>query len=160
MAQLYDDNGITNFTDDLAVTTWVDDLGNLLGGAADLVTTTTALVSSLNPSIFGQSVTFTATVTPTSGGPPTGNVTFYDLVTSIGTIALDGANPGHAALNTSSLSVGPHNITATYEGDATFNGSSSSVLTQNVNGAPNTLDLIVFTTMMSLLFAIVLTGVI
>ena len=43
------------------------------------IATTTTLTSSMNPSIFGQSVTFTATVTPSSGnGTPTGSVSFYD----------------------------------------------------------------------------------
>ena len=42
------------------------------------IATTTTLASSTNPSVFGQSVTFTATVTPSSGGgSPTGSVTFY-----------------------------------------------------------------------------------
>jgi hypothetical protein len=39
-------------------------------------TTTTAVTSSNNPSTFGQSVTFTATVT-TASGTPTGTVTFF-----------------------------------------------------------------------------------
>src|SRR6185369_15784029 len=42
--------------------------------------TTTALGSSANPSTFGQSVTFTATVT---GQSPTGTVTFKDGATAI-----------------------------------------------------------------------------
>lgn len=51
-----------------------------------MTATTTTLVSSLNPSQDGQSVTFTATVSPTSGtGKPTGTVTFYDGTTIIGT---------------------------------------------------------------------------
>src|SRR5262249_21386232 len=41
-------------------------------------TTTTTVVSSLNPSVYGQSVTFTATITNTSStGVPTGSVTFF-----------------------------------------------------------------------------------
>src|SRR5262249_37051265 len=38
--------------------------------------TTTTLSSSANPSVFGQSVTFTAVVS-SAGGTPTGTVTFY-----------------------------------------------------------------------------------
>lgn len=50
------------------------------------IPTTTTLTSSLNPSLVGQSVTFTATVTPNSGSvAPTGTVTFYDGATVIGT---------------------------------------------------------------------------
>ena len=48
---------------------------------------TVALTSSQNPSVFGQSVTFTATVSAT-GGTPTGTVTFLDGGTSIGTATL------------------------------------------------------------------------
>src|SRR5262249_51922741 len=50
---------------------------------------TTALISSLNPSIFGQAVLFTATVS-SAGGTPTGNVTFKDGATTLGTGTLNG----------------------------------------------------------------------
>ena len=48
--------------------------------------TTTTVTSSLNASIYGQSVTFTATVVNTSGsgGVPTGSVAFYDGSTGLG----------------------------------------------------------------------------
>jgi len=46
--------------------------------------TATTVTSSLNPSTFGQSVTFTATVS-SAGGTPTGTVTFYDGATTLGT---------------------------------------------------------------------------
>ena len=48
--------------------------------------TTTTLTSSVNPALVGQTITYTATVAPTSGsGVPTGTVTFYDGTTVIGT---------------------------------------------------------------------------
>ena len=49
--------------------------------------TSTALVSSVNPSKFGQAVTFTATVSVVApgAGTPTGTVTFKDGVTTLGT---------------------------------------------------------------------------
>lgn len=48
--------------------------------------TTTTLTADVNPAVSGQTVTFTATVTPQSGtGKPTGTVTFYDGSTVIGT---------------------------------------------------------------------------
>ena len=93
--------------------------------------TTTSLVSSLNPSALGQSVTFMATVTPTGSGTPTGVVVFWDGGTELGNFALNG---GHASLSTSALSVGTHSITAVYGGDSTFSGSTSSVLSQTVTG--------------------------
>jgi Bacterial Ig-like domain (group 3) len=92
-------------------------------------TTTTALTSSLNPSNFGQSVTFTASVTPQFGGTVKGSVTFYDGATALKTVALSG---GVAKFTTSTLTSGAHNIKATYNGSTSFIGSSAS-LTQTVN---------------------------
>jgi Bacterial Ig-like domain (group 3) len=90
--------------------------------------TTTTLSSSLNPSTAGQSVTFTAAVAPSSA---TGSVQFVDGgVTSLGTVAL---SAGSAQLSTSTLSAGSHSITATYSGDSSFTGSTSTTLTQTVN---------------------------
>ena len=93
--------------------------------------TTTAVVSSNNPSLVGQTVTFTATVSPTSPGPvPTGTVTFtIDGVPGL-PIALNGA--GQAAFSTSSLSAGTHPVTAAYSGDTTYDPSSSATLQQLV----------------------------
>jgi len=94
--------------------------------------TTTSLTSSVNPSVFGQSVTFTATVTAygPGSGTPTGTVTFMDGLTDIGTGMLDAS--GTATFATSSLTVGDHLITADYAGDSNYNGSSGSV-PQTVN---------------------------
>jgi hypothetical protein len=100
-----------------------------------LTPTTTALTSSPNPSNFGQNVTFTATVTAQPGfdkGTPTGTVTFFDGSTNIGNSNLNG---GMATLTTSTLSVGTHSMTATYNGDANFLPSTSPVLHQVVQGA-------------------------
>jgi hypothetical protein len=74
-----------------------------------------AITSSLNPSYYHESVTFTATVTSESPTTPTGNVTFYDGTTALATETL---SSGIAAYTTASLAVGSHTITATYEGDA------------------------------------------
>jgi hypothetical protein len=92
-------------------------------------TTTTTLASSQNPSNVGQSVTFTASVTPQFSGTVKGAVTFYDGTTALKTVALSG---GVAKFTTSTLVSGAHNITATYNGSASFTGSSAS-LTQTVN---------------------------
>jgi len=94
------------------------------------VGTTTALNSSLNPSVFGQSVTFTATVSGAT--TPTGTVQFFDGASSLGTVALSGAS---AALTTSTLAVGTHPITAVYSGDIDDPGSTSPVVSQVVNSA-------------------------
>jgi hypothetical protein len=78
------------------------------------------LSSSLNPSTYSQSVTFTATVP----AGKTGTVTFFDGSTNIGTGTISAAT---ATLTTSTLAVGSHNITAQ------FNSSTSAVLAQVVN---------------------------
>jgi hypothetical protein len=90
--------------------------------------TTTTLTSSLNPSQFGQAVTFTAHVTST-GPAPTGNVKFLDGTTGIGLVTLSG---GVAKLTKSTLAVGTHPITAQYLGDAASAKSTSSVVNQAV----------------------------
>ncbi|WP_283808449.1 Ig-like domain repeat protein [Bradyrhizobium sp. AS23.2] len=92
--------------------------------------TTTTLTSSLNPSMFGQSVTLTATV---SAGTATGSVTFRDGATVLATVPLSGA--ATAVFTTSSLALGPHSMTATYNGSANFAASTSSVLVQKVGQA-------------------------
>jgi uncharacterized repeat protein (TIGR01451 family) len=85
----------------------------------------TAVSSSVNPSDFGQSVTFTATVT--SGvGTPTGTVQFKDNGNNLGaSIALNGS--GAATFTTSSLTVGTHTITADYSGSTNI-GSGTGTL--------------------------------
>ena len=93
--------------------------------------TSSSVTSSLNPSTFGQSVTFTATVT-SSGGTPTGTVTFKDGSTTLGTGNLSG---GKATFNTTTLGAGSHSITAVYGGSQDFAGSTSAVLSQTVNQA-------------------------
>jgi hypothetical protein len=98
--------------------------------------TKTALVSSPNPSNFGQDVTFTARATAQPGfdkGTPTGTVSFDDGTANIGNSSLNGS--GVATLTISTLAVGAHSITATYKGDTNFVPSTSAVLSQLVRGA-------------------------
>ncbi len=95
-------------------------------------TSTTTLASSANPSTFGQSVTFTATVSGASG-PPTGTVTFFDNGSSIGSGMLSTtAGVTTATLQTSSLAVGTHPITAQYSGDGTYAGSMGTLAPNQV----------------------------
>ena len=104
--------------------------------------TATALTSSKNPSDFGQSLTFTATVTAQPGfdkGTPTATVSFYDGTTKIGSSNLNGS--GVATLMTSTLAVTTHNITATYSGDSNFATSTSPLLPQVVQGNASTTTL-------------------
>ncbi|MGA8153356.1 MAG: FG-GAP-like repeat-containing protein [Terriglobales bacterium] len=111
-------------------------VGVLLNTSTEV--TTAGLIASLNPSGFGQSLTFTATVTPQGNGTPTGTVNFMDGTTNLGSSLVNGA--GVALFATSMLSVGTHSITAAYGGDSNFAPSTSSVLNQVVQGAIATLS--------------------
>jgi hypothetical protein len=92
--------------------------------------TTTTLVSSLNPSVYGQSVTFTAAVSA-AAGTPTGTLIFYDGPTAIGSAPLTN---GSASTSVSSLTAGLHPITAAYQGSSGFfDPSTSAPLNQVVN---------------------------
>src|SRR5579859_3087775 len=95
--------------------------------------TALALTSGNNPSTYGQSLTYTATVSPQFTGTPTGTVTFFDGTNSLG----PGTPAGGATwtLGTSTLTGGPHTITAAYGGDSNFTGSGSAALAQTVNQA-------------------------
>ena len=93
--------------------------------------TTTALSALPNPATAGQTVTLTATVTSTTAGSITGTVTFLDGSTSIGTGNV-GAG-GVAMLQTSTLSVATHSVTAKYSGDSNFAVSTSTPVTVTIS---------------------------
>ena len=92
-----------------------------------------SLTSGSNPSTYGASLTFTATV---SGNSPTGTVQFLVDGVAVGSpVALAG---GSASFTTSSLTVSgsPHQVTAGYSGDDNNNlSSTASAVTQTVTGA-------------------------
>ncbi len=96
-------------------------------GVRVLLDNTTSVTASPNPSVDGQPVTFTATVTPTQPGvgTPTGSVSFSEGGTLLGTRTLDAE--GNATFNTTTLALGSHTITASYAGDANFIATSGSV---------------------------------
>jgi hypothetical protein len=106
--------------------------GGTLSQTVNKANTTTVVTSSANPSVYGQAVTFTATVNVVApgAGTPTGSVSFYDGATLLGTATLSG---NQAQWTTSALVVGSHSITASYSGDGNFNGSTSSAFSQQVN---------------------------
>ncbi|HET6457517.1 MAG TPA: Ig-like domain repeat protein, partial [Nitrosopumilaceae archaeon] len=91
----------------------------------------TTVVSSVNPSVIGQSITFTATVT-SPDGIPTGTVNFMDGITNLGSCTLSGNSCTPPSY---SFSIGDHSITASYVGDANFNPSTSTPLTQTISKA-------------------------
>ena len=84
-------------------------------------TATIALASSTGSTVYGQPITFVATVA--AAGTPSGTVTFLDGGTTLATVPLDGS--GTATLTTSGLALGSHSITATYSGDAGVVGARS-----------------------------------
>jgi hypothetical protein len=102
--------------------------------AVGLPTTSTSLLTSKNPTILGESVTFTAIVATSLGGVPTGSVTFKDGDKAIATSALDGG--GRATFTTAALTEGLHAMTAVYEGAPGFLASASSPFAQNVRRDP------------------------
>ncbi|WP_343787919.1 Ig-like domain-containing protein [Dokdonella soli] len=109
--------------------TWVPFTLSRVEVRALMDNTTTSVTSSANPSVVGQLVMLTATVTAASpsAGTPTGTVTFLDGAASIGTATLSGS--GTASLATAALTVGSHTISASYGGDGNFNGSAGALST-------------------------------
>jgi YVTN family beta-propeller protein len=90
-----------------------------------------------NPSMPGQSVTITATVSG-ANGTATGTVTFKDGATTLcSAVALAS---GAASCTTSSLSSGSHSLTAAYSGNATYN-TASGTATQEVGVASSSVAL-------------------
>lgn len=98
--------------------------------------TRTTVESSSPTSVFGQPVTFTATVSVQApgAGSPSGTVTFTNGSTVLGTADVSSATGGVASITTDALTVGQHAIVATYDGDDSFSGSTGSV-PQKVNRA-------------------------
>jgi large repetitive protein len=102
------------------------------------LSTTTALSSSDDPSLYSQAVTFTATVSPTDGG---GTVSFTAdgnaLTGCSGQPLTLSTGSYQATCTTSALASGNHTIQASYSGDTNFSGSSASIA-QTVNQKPTT----------------------
>jgi trimeric autotransporter adhesin len=108
--------------------------------------TTSTQLTNTTAAGAGQTVTFSAVVTPSSTSTtyaPTASVQFYDGVNPIGApVALyyiSSGNDGYALYeaqySTSSLSQGTHVITAQYPGDVNYTGSTSNAQTLNITGA-------------------------
>lgn len=115
---------------------------NFIGSTSPVLTqtvnanaSTTTLSSSVNPSAFGTSVTFTATVTG-GAGTPTGTVAFKNGGTTMGSGNVDGS--GQATFTTSVLVAGSHAITAVYSGDTDYGASISPTMTQMVGQSATT----------------------
>jgi hypothetical protein len=90
----------------------------------DRIASATVVVTSATPVNPGQSVTFTATVTPALAAA-NGTVQFQDNGSSLGSAVPLSA--GTASLSTSSLSSGSHTITALYSGNTLATPSAGTV---------------------------------
>ncbi|HEV2446891.1 MAG TPA: Ig-like domain repeat protein, partial [Candidatus Sulfopaludibacter sp.] len=101
-----------------------------------LAQTNTQISSSVNPSVYGQAVTFTVAVGVAFPGtvPASGQVQLYDNTAAVGS-AVSVSN-GQASVTLTNLAPGTHNIIAQYVGNPSFATSSSGSITQTVNKAP------------------------
>ena len=120
---------VANYGGDVTHGTATDTLVQIVSPAPSTV----ALDALTNPSVFGQSVTFLATVTGPGTQKPTQSIVFRDGGTVIGTVELNGA--AQASLAIASLGAAAHGITATYGGDSNFAAATSPAVTQTVNRA-------------------------
>jgi hypothetical protein len=115
-------------------------VGVLLDVLPGTKTSTTTVASNLNPWAFGQPpVTFSATVTPPSGGQATGTITFYDGWIEIGSASLVN---NVATLGGVTPAYGYHMITARYGGDSNTPPSNSAQLIETSDLAATTTSLV------------------
>jgi hypothetical protein len=126
------------------VATYNGNYGNLSATLTQMVTKSTitvVLTSNPNASLFGQMVTFTATVAPLAA---TGTVTFSIFPSQTNTIILSSTvvlNGGVASFSTSSLPAGKYTIGASYSGDQNHNSSGGSILNFTINKVPTTITI-------------------
>lgn len=107
---------------------------------------TSTIASSANPSMTGQQVTYTATVTVSPAGSPTGTVEFFDAGVPISGCAAQSLTQSGAAYTatcqqTYSASGGSHTISAEFLGDGTYPASTSVTITQVVNRSATSTNL-------------------
>ena len=106
------------------------------------VSTKTAVSASPSSPTYGASVTFTATVAPTSGGAvPTGTVQFaIDSVTFGLPVTLTACSPAPntcaISIATTTLTAGSHTVTATYTPTGTFTESNGSIAVTITRATP------------------------
>jgi len=108
-----------------------------------LTPATTGLAASTTATYPGQTVTLTATVS--SVGTPTGSVTFLQGTTVLQTVTLPAS--GVVTYTTAALSLGAYPYTAKYSGDTNYAGSTSNVVTVDVDSftisaSPTTLSVV------------------
>jgi hypothetical protein len=89
------------------------------------------VLSSSNPALAGQPVTFTVQIEAPDGvtATPTGTVTFADGGQSIGTVMLQS---GIASFTTQFTSVGDHEIVGSYSGDQNFQPATTPAFLEHI----------------------------
>ena len=100
------------------------------------ITPSLALASSASTPAFGTPITLTASLS--GGANPTGQVTFKDGDTPLGSVPL---NAGKAGLTLAAPAVGAHSYTVTYEGDGDNAGLTTAPVIVGVGQAPTGLSL-------------------
>jgi len=116
---------LSGYTTPISISSW-----EMIVTYAVTTPTTTTVSASSNPGLTGNSVTFTATVSPASG--PTGSVTFTDNGTTICSAVALSSGVAHCA---ATLAQGYHPIEATYAGNTSY-GQSSGSLTELIEVTP------------------------
>ena len=106
--------------------------------------TTTSLVASANPSVYGQDVTFTVFVTATAPGTgtPDGQAQLYVDSSAVGApFTLTGGQGSITVAHFNDL-IGDHSVQVNYLGSANYSASNSGGATQTVNKADLTLAIV------------------
>jgi hypothetical protein len=96
--------------------------------------TAAVVASSANPSVAGEGISFTATVSAVApaSGTPTATVAFLDGASAIPGCAAQALIAGMASCSVTYAVAGSHAITAAYSGDPNFAASTSAPLNQHV----------------------------
>ncbi len=100
------------------------------------VSTSTVITSSSATPKYGDSVTFTATVSPASGSAaPTGTIAMKVDGTTVAAATSTSGNTTVAMFTTSALMAGSHTVDAAYTASGNFNNSTATQFTQNLGKA-------------------------
>jgi probable HAF family extracellular repeat protein len=102
-----------------------------VGGYVLVPKMSTTVTSSANPSVVGQAVTFTATISSIAGPPPDGELLQFVVGgKTMGSVAMKG---GVAKFTTSAIAEGSRVVAAKYSGDANYYPAKFTTITQQVN---------------------------
>ncbi len=116
-----------------------NDLPSSSNAYLETVDSGVVIQASQGSAVFGEPVTFTATLGAWPGSSPNGTITFFGGTENLGSVAID-AND-QAQLTVTSLPVGSTPVTAAYSGDATNPACVSSAVQVSVTAASTALTL-------------------